>query len=98
MSFNNMTVPCIFLKLFASLGQEQNSLTWLAAAYNNMGMVYDSKGDLSNAFDHYIEALQLFEQKEDLVNAAIVLNNLGIINLNLVNMKNQSNISSVLRR
>ena len=86
--FQQYDSALLFFEVARVLGQEQNSLTWLAAAYNNLGMVYDSKGDLSNAFDHYIEALRLFEQNEDLENAAIVLNNLGIINLNLKDFEN----------
>jgi signal transduction histidine kinase len=72
-----------YFDIIRELGQEQNSLNWLAAAYNNMGMVYDSKGDLRQSFDHYVEALKFYESSNNLKNAAIVLNNLGIINQTL---------------
>jgi len=63
--------------------EEIQSEEWKAATHNNLGMVYDSKGDLRKSYDHYVEALKLYESVKNMRNAAIVLNNLGIINQNL---------------
>lgn len=72
-----------YFRINLRAGEHAGIQLWTAASHNNLGMVYDSKGDFRNAFDHYSEALKLYEMSKDLKNAAIVLNNLGIINQNL---------------
>lgn len=81
--FQSFDSAIYFFETNLLIGEKKGSKDWAAATHNNLGMVFDSKGDLRKAFDHYSEALILYEMSKNLKNAAIVLNNLGIINQNL---------------
>jgi tetratricopeptide (TPR) repeat protein len=61
------------------LGQEHKNQEEIAAAYGNLGNVYDTRGDLDKAVDYYNKALQIDENlgcKEGMANA---YSNLGIV-------------------
>lgn len=52
---------------------------YLSVALNNLGYIYDDKGDIQKALDYYHESLQLSEDIDDKKGIAESLNNIGII-------------------
>ncbi|MDP3462737.1 MAG: tetratricopeptide repeat protein, partial [Bacteroidales bacterium] len=68
------------------IGIELSNDSYQAASYNNLGMVYDSQGNLKEAYENYLHALEFYEKTGEEKNEAIVLNNLGLINQGLGEM------------
>jgi tetratricopeptide (TPR) repeat protein len=54
-------------------------LNYLAIAYNNVGSVYDSKGDIANALEYYHKSLKIREEIQDKAGIAICFNNIAFI-------------------
>lgn len=52
---------------------------YLAGAISNKGFLFDEKGDLLNALNHYQQALMLYESIENKKGMSTALNNLGVI-------------------
>jgi len=71
----------IFNKAIAK-SKEENYLKRIAHCYNNLGIIYDEKGDFEAATKNYLLALKYIpelEQDERDTREAIILSNLGII-------------------
>lgn len=50
-----------------------------SAAYNNIGFIYDDKGDVIKALEYYHKSLSIREELDDKKGIAVSLNNIGII-------------------
>ena len=67
------------------LAEKNNTLVtktakkYLAEAFNNIGFIYDNKGDISNALENYGKSLKIREEIGDKVGIAVSLNNIGYI-------------------
>ncbi|MGE0561523.1 MAG: tetratricopeptide repeat protein [Flavobacteriales bacterium] len=57
-------------------------MTTLAGALNNIGFIYDDKGDITKALDYYHKALKIREKIGDKHGIAETFNNIGIIYIN----------------
>jgi tetratricopeptide (TPR) repeat protein len=56
---------------------EANEQTGLAATYNNIGLIYDSKGDYDKALEWYQKSKKITEQFGDQAGIATTYNNIG---------------------
>ncbi|MCW5520017.1 sensor histidine kinase [Aureitalea sp. L0-47] len=71
-------------KLYHERGLElkiaiQDSLG-MADSFNNLGIIYDEKGDYSEAISHYFQALEIYEEKAtEFDKVPMVLVNIGIV-------------------
>jgi len=59
--------------------ERENFMTTLAGAYNNIGFIYDDKGDVIKALEYYHKSLKIREELNDQMGIAVSLNNIGII-------------------
>jgi two-component sensor histidine kinase/Tfp pilus assembly protein PilF len=50
-----------------------------SGAYNNIGFIYDDKGDVIKALEYYHKSLSIREKLDDKLGVAVSLNNIGII-------------------
>jgi two-component sensor histidine kinase/Tfp pilus assembly protein PilF len=50
-----------------------------SGAYNNIGFIYDDKGDVIKALEYYHKSLSIREDLDDKLGIAVSLNNIGII-------------------
>ncbi len=67
------------------IAKEENNEKNIAAAYNNLGMVFMDMGELQVSYQNFLKALKLFEKNGDKANQAIALNNIGLINMDIDN-------------
>ncbi len=58
-------------------------LATLAGALNNIGFIYDDKGDITKALNYYHKALKIREKINDKQGIAETFNNIGVIYINL---------------
>lgn len=61
--------------------EHRSFLVSLAGAYNNIGFIYDDKGEVIKALEYYNKSLKIREKIGDKQGIAITLNNIGIIYL-----------------
>ncbi len=61
------------------IGDTLSDLTYVANAYNNLGLIAYSKGDLHRAFELHSKALKVRQQMDDLWGQAASHNNIGIV-------------------
>lgn len=59
--------------------EEKSFLETLSGAYNNIGFIYDDKGDIINALKYYNKSLKIREDLNDKEGIAVSLNNIGVI-------------------
>lgn len=59
-----------------------NFLRTLAGALNNIGFIYDDKGEIVKALDYYHKSLKIREKIDDKHGIAETFNNIGIIYIN----------------
>lgn len=57
-----------------------NKQSQMAAAYNNIGMLLSTQGDMENCYKNYLSALKIFEQIGDEENISTTLNNIATVN------------------
>ena len=50
-----------------------------AKTINNIGIIYDEKGDYQKALEYYFEARRIFERMQNPANIAMVISNIGIV-------------------
>jgi tetratricopeptide (TPR) repeat protein len=62
-----------------SATERRSFLMSKAGAYNNIGFIYDDKGDVINALEYYHRSLSIREELDDKFGIAVSLNNIGII-------------------
>ena len=52
---------------------------YLSSFLNNIGLIYDARGEYDSALEYYTQALDILEKLGDLKKKASVLNNIGLI-------------------
>ncbi len=76
-----------YYELALSLYRELDDLDGIASILNNMGVLFERKGELDKALKKYSEASDLFSKNEDSkAKLTIALSNMGIIYYNLGRM------------
>jgi len=66
-------------KALQIIKHSNNDLTRLISIYLNIGLVYDAKGDYSEALSFYLNALREAERMKDDDKISKVLNNIGLV-------------------
>lgn len=61
------------------IATSQNLETEISRAYNNLGISYDSKGELLLALDYYQKSLDIKAKLDDKKGIASTLNNIGVV-------------------
>jgi len=79
---NSVRIAKKNLVLTISKEERLSFLTTLSGAYNNLGYVYDDRGNIVKALDYYHKSLRIREELDDKEGIAVSLNNIGIIFVN----------------
>tara|TARA_R110001592_G_scaffold17138_1_gene72663 strand:- start:423 stop:2285 length:1863 start_codon:yes stop_codon:yes gene_type:complete len=62
-----------------SATERKSFMMSMSGAYNNIGFIYDDKGDVIKALEYYHKSLSIREELDDKLGIAVSLNNIGII-------------------
>lgn len=82
LELNNKIIQISSKRLKSKIEKKEKKFleTKLAASYNNLGIIYEDKGNYPFAIEHYYKALRIFDKLDDKRGKANAYNNIGVIN------------------